>query len=95
MTAPGFFFERYSGKTPLQRLFWLDLLGVGTLVNLLFGFVALLMLANRMDFTWSLALHALIWPYNLFLVTSVWRHANASRPVKVVALGWLLTMLVV
>lgn len=89
---PGFVAERWQGKTSLRQLFWRDLLGVGTFVNLLFGFTALILLAKRADASWSLILHTLTLPYNLFLVSCVWRHVGVSVIAKVVSATWLLAV---
>lgn len=87
---PGFVAERWLGHTPLRQLFWRDLLGVGTLVNLLFGFSALILLAKRADATWGLILHQLPLPCNLFLVSCVWRHVDTKFAIRVAAVVWLM-----
>lgn len=87
-----FFLDRWRGKTPLRHLFWVDLLAFATVLNLLFGFVSLLMLAKRVDWIWVFALHGLIVPYNAFLVASVWRHAKTSIWTKAVSAVWLLVV---
>lgn len=90
---PGFVAERWLGHTPLRQLFWRDLLGAGTFVNLLFGFSALILLAKRADATWGLILHLLPLPYNLFLVSCVWRHVDTKFAIRVAAVVWLLATL--
>ena len=92
---PAFFLDRWSGRTSLNRLFWFDLMSVATVVNLLFGFVALLLLAKRVEGAWSLLVFALVQPYNLFLVSATWRHPRASPVVKGAAGLWVLTMLAI
>lgn len=90
-----FFRARWNGKAPLPRLFWVDLLAVATVLNLLFGFVSLLMLAKRVDWAWVFAVHALVIPYNVFLVGSVWRHAKTLPWMKAVSAVWLLVVLAI
>lgn len=87
--------DRWLGRTALDRLFWLELLGYGSVINLAFGFAGLLLLAHRVAITWSLTLHALVWPANLFLVACVWRHPRARTGHRVVAALWLAFMLVI
>ena len=81
--------NRWHGHTPVWRLFWRDLLGVGTLVNMVFVFVRLLLYAKRADPTWAMAVHLAPLPFNLFLVGAVWRHHAAPPWAKATALGWL------
>ena len=95
MIVHGFFAERWHGKTSLSRLFWRDLFGVGTFVNLLIGFTALILLAKRVDASWVLILHVLPMPYNLFLVSCVWRHGDVSATARVVSATWLLAVQIV
>ena len=86
---------RWHGHTPVARLFWRDLLGLGTLVNLVFVFAALLLYAKRADPALAFAVHLVPMPLNLFLVGAVWRHPAAAAWAKGVALLWLaLTWLV-
>ena len=85
-----FFRERWRGKTPLPRLFWIDLLATATVLNLLFGFVSLLMLAKRVDWAWVFAVHALVIPYNAFLVVSIWRHVETPPWMRAASAVWLL-----
>ncbi len=88
----AFFADRWQGRTAVQRLFWRDLLGVATLLNLLVGFVSLVMLAKRVEAPWPWLTHLLPLPYNLFLGCSVWRHRDALQSHKAVVLAWLVVM---
>ena len=92
MDATASLARRWHGHTPWPRLFWRDLLAIGTFANLLLADVALLLLAKRMDTAWGLALHLLVLPCNLFLVACVWRHPHSRTAAKAVAVGWLLLM---
>jgi hypothetical protein len=90
-----YFQVRWSGKVTLTRLFWLDMLTIATALNLFFAFVSLLMMAKRVDWPWILAVHAVILPYNIFLVFSVWQHAHTRIWMKVVSAIWLVVVAVV
>ncbi len=90
MQAATILARRWHGHTPWPRLFWRDLLAIGTFANLLFGFVALMLLAQRVNTAWGMALHLLLLPCNLFLVACVWRHPDSRLAARAVASGWLL-----
>ncbi len=77
-TKPGFFLARWRGLVPLDRLFWRDMVLVGTGVNLVTSAVALAMLGAKMPLSVALAVHFLPVPYNLFLFFAVWRTAGAQ-----------------
>ena len=69
MTASqGFIARRWRGDVPLRTVFWRDMLGVGTAVNVLFTFAALIA-ATQGGPSWvAVAIHLLPLPYNLFLL---------------------------
>lgn len=83
------FHARWRGHTPFPRLLWLDMWGVGTLVNAVCVFVTLLLYAKRVDPALAMVVHLLPLPLNLFLVASVWRHPAAVAWGKALALLWL------
>lgn len=91
----GYLRERWHSHVPAARLFWVDILAVGTVLNLFVGFTSLMLMAQRADWLWVLALHAIIVPYNVFLATCVWRHPRAAQAMKLVAALWALGMLAV
>jgi hypothetical protein len=95
LLLPIFVKERWQSRVPLARLFWVDLLAVGTVLNLFVGFTSLMLLAQRADWLWVVALHAIAVPYNLFLAASVWRHPRAPRIMKLVGALWCLGMLAI
>src|SRR4051812_2214067 len=90
----------WKGEVPLQRVFWFDLLLVGSVVNAVTAAGALA----------ALALHAPVWlaagifaaplPYNLLLCFFVWR-AAAHHPsgwagfAKLAAALWFVAALVI
>ena len=93
--AQHFFARRWRGEVPLRTLFWRDMLGVGTAVNLLATFVAL-MAASQGAPTWvAVGLHFAPLPYNIFLTAAVVRALPRSRFAAVGSLAWLALMTVV
>ncbi len=95
LSPRAFFADRWQGRTAVRTLFWRDLLGVATLLNLLVGFASLVMLAKRVDAPWPWVTHLLPLPYNLFLGLSVWRHGDALKSHKLVVAAWLALMLLI
>jgi hypothetical protein len=91
----GFFARRWHAQMAWQTLFWRDMLMVGSVANLLLGFASLVMVAQRMETNWAVAVHFALLPYNLFLVMSVWRWPDRRPKWKWAAGAWLLVMLVV
>ena len=80
----SFFARRWRGQIAWQRLFWRDMLAVGTVLNLAASFGAV-----------AVALHFAPMPYNLFLCLALWRLAQRPAPVAAAALAWLVVMTVV
>jgi hypothetical protein len=91
----GFFSSRWRGDVPLSRVFWLDMLGIGTVINLLASLAALILLAQKVDPRIAVALHFAPLPYNLFLFMAVWRAPQRTVFIGGMALAWLAAMLVV
>lgn len=79
---------------PLRRLFWRDMLGVGTLVNLAATFVSLMAAAQGAPIVLAAALHFAPMPYNLFLFAALWRLRERGSVLPFVALVWLVAMTV-
>lgn len=90
-----YFQSRWHGRVPLGRLFWRDLLVVGTMINLAFSFAALILVARGADGAWPAVVHFAPLPYNLFLLGSVWRAPGRSAGQGVAAALWFGAMLVV
>jgi hypothetical protein len=91
---PGFFLARWRGLIPLDRLFWRDMVLVGTGFNLVASALALAMLGAKMPLGGALAVHFLPVPYNVFLFLSVWRTAAAqpgplASAAQIIAATWL------
>ena len=89
LTREGFFLRRWRGQVAWQRLFWRDMLAVGTVLNLAVSFGALALLALGAPGTVAVALHFAPLPYNLFLFLALWRLARRPTPVVAAALAWL------
>lgn len=96
MTAtPGFFARRWRGQVPLRTVFWLDMLCVGTAVNVLATFAALVAASQGAPSWLAVAIHLVPLPYNLFLMVAVGRAPPPSRLATGLALAWALAMMVV
>lgn len=93
--SKGFWALRWHGQLPLPQLFWRDMLGFGTLLNLVFLFITLMLYAQRVDPILAMLVHWVVLPLNVFLVVSVWRHHQAHSSFKAGAALWLgLTLLI-
>lgn len=91
----GFFSRRWRGDVPLSRVFWLDMLGIGTVINLLASLAALILLSQKVDPRIAVALHFAPLPYNVFLFMAVWRSPRRTAFIGGMAVAWLAAMLVV
>ena len=96
----GFFRTRWMGETPLDRLFWRDMLLVGTAISVASSALALVLLGLKLPLWLVLAVHFLPVPYNIFLTIAVWRTAEKTGGLKaqLMMLGsafWLIATAVV
>lgn len=73
----------------LATLFWRDMVGVASLLNLAASVAAMMLAAGGAPLALAVALHFSPLPYNLFLFAAVWRHRRRSALVGVAALAWL------
>ncbi|TGS13208.1 hypothetical protein EN852_016570 [Mesorhizobium sp. M2E.F.Ca.ET.209.01.1.1] len=94
-----FFRRRWRGEAPLERLFWRDMLLVGTILSIASSALALVLLGLKLPLWLVLAVHFLPVPYNIFLTIAVWRTAEMSGGFKaqLVMLGsalWLIATVV-
>lgn len=90
----AFFRRRWQGGVPLRTLLWRDMFAVGTAVNIVATFVALIA-ASQGSPTWAAAaIHFLPLPYNLFLFAAVGRASPRSTVTTVLAAAWLCAMTV-
>lgn len=95
-TPPGHFFSaRWRGEVPWARIFWRDMLGIGTAVNLAATFVALIAAIKGAATAIVALLHFAPLPYNFFLFAALLR--APQRPPLATAVGalWLVVVLFV
>lgn len=96
-SAWTFLRSRWRGEVPLGIVFWRDMIGVGTAVNILFAMIALLLLAAEVDTPVVLLVYFAPVPWNLFLFLSVWRSASNTGGqhaslAKAIAAVWVLVV---
>jgi hypothetical protein len=96
----SFFRSRWQGLVPLDRLFWRDLVLVGTAISLAASALALVLLGLKLPLGLVLAVHFASVPYSLFLTMAVWRTTEKIPGAKawMMTLGatlWLVAMIVV
>lgn len=98
--ARSFFRSRWDGQVRLDRLFWRDMVLVGTAINVASSVAALILLGLKMPLGLVLAVHFAPVPYNIFLTSAVWRTAERTGGAKasLAMLGsalWLIATVVV
>ena len=81
----GYFRQLWRAEVPLRRVFWQDMVVVGTTVNIAAMGLAILAVVLGASTPAGIAIHLAPVPYNILLVTSVWRRADAERS----DWGWL------
>ena len=101
ISAVGSFFRsRWQGLVPLDRLFWRDMVVVGTVISIASSVLALILLGLKLPLWLVLVVHFAPVPYNIFLTFAVWRTAEKAGGAKASAmmLGsalWLILVVVV
>jgi hypothetical protein len=90
-----FFSRRWRGQAPLRQLFWRDMLVVGSLGNLLFTFVALMLAAQGAGTTTAALVHFAPLPYNLFLFAALLRSPQCRSAHQAAGFVWLVVMTLV
>ncbi|MBW8371470.1 MAG: hypothetical protein K0M66_10945 [Thiobacillus sp.] len=85
----NYFSRRWHGQVPLAVLLWRDMLGVGTVVNLIVTILALTAIIRGAHAGLAVALHFAPMPYNLFLFAAIWRAPDRNTFTSIVAAGWL------
>ncbi|MDP1927184.1 MAG: hypothetical protein Q8K62_01600 [Thiobacillus sp.] len=73
-------------------LFWRDMLGVGTVVNLIATILALAVIIQGAHAGLAVALHLAPMPYNFFLFAAIWRAPDRNLLTTVIATGWLVVV---
>jgi hypothetical protein len=92
---PSFLARRWRSEVPMHTLLWRDMLGVGTVVNMLFTFMALMATSQGAPFWAAAAIHFAPLPYNLFLFAAVVRAVPRNRIAAAVSFVWLALITVV
>jgi len=87
--AASFIASRWRGQTSLAVLYWRDMLAVGSIMNLLTGFAALMLAAQGVDLVIAAVVHFAVLPYNVFLVAALWRTPRHTRTMAWTSLVWL------
>ncbi|MET4697463.1 hypothetical protein ABIE65_000474 [Constrictibacter sp. MBR-5] len=103
MTTPRrrfaeFFAARWRGAVPLRRVFWWDMLVVGSAINVAAAMAALLALSLGVPGAAAVALFLAPLPYNLFLTAAVWRTApqdSSGMAARAVATVWCVVVTLV
>jgi len=90
----AFFTARWRREVPLDRLLWVDMILVGTMINLATTFVALMMLGFKAPTIVAIGTHFAALPYNAFLFAAAWRTADRVDAVRAmtaraIAAAWL------
>lgn len=90
----AFFRARWIGLVSVERLFWVDMVLVGTLINLATSFAALIALGLKWPLWAWVGVYLSPLAYNLFLVAALWRACDALTPrmantYRAGALGWI------
>lgn len=85
----GFFGSRWCGETYLGKLYWRDILIVGSVINLFTGFIALMIAAQGGDVWVAAMVHFASLPYSVFLVLALWRTPGRSKMMELTSLVWL------
>ncbi|MDP3287340.1 MAG: hypothetical protein Q8M64_03445 [Methyloversatilis sp.] len=93
---PEFFVARWHCRIPIARLFWWDMLLVGTAINGALTLAGLLAIANRLPDAAAHIAFALLLPYNLFMFIAVVRTSSRRRTpfaplFQLTSLIWLVT----
>lgn len=91
----GFFASRWYSVVDLRVLLWRDVLFVGTLINLVSAFAAMIMLTQKFAAIWALSVFLAPVPYNIFLLLSVWRSKEYTPLISLIAGVWFVLMLIV
>lgn len=85
----GFFARRWRGEVAWRRLFWRDMLGAGTLVNVLASMLALALATQGVPLGYAAATHFAPVPYNLFLFSALTRAPGHNGLAIAAGLAWL------
>ena len=84
-----FFARRWRGEVALRTLFWRDMVVVGSAVNLVATFQALMLAAQGIALGIAVAVHFAPLPYNVFLVAALARSPQRTAMTSLLAGVWL------
>lgn len=90
-----FFAQRWRAQIGWPTLFWRDLLLIGTSLNLLMTGTALVLISRDVPMQWVLLAHLSPLPYNLLIVSAIWRAPRRPTVVLCVSVFWLLLFIAV
>lgn len=90
-----FIAQRWQGRIEWTTLFWRDLLLTGTCLNALMIGTVLVLLSQDTSMHWVLLAHLSPLPYNLLIVSAIWRAPRRPAVVAAFSLGWLLLFVVI
>ena len=90
-----FFARHWRGEVPLATLFWRDMVVVGSAVNLVATFLALMLAAQGIALGIAVAVHFVPLPYNVFLVVALGRSPQRTAMTSLLAGVWLVAATVV
>lgn len=90
----------WRGERPLARVFWSDMIVVGSLVNILATAAAMLLFVAGAPIAFGVAVHFAPIAYNVLLFLAVWQSAARqpslwSFPAQAAALVWLIIVIMV
>jgi hypothetical protein len=90
----------WRGEVPLRQAVWRDMALVGTVVNIAAMGVAFFAVALGASMMTFFAIHFLPVPYNIFLVSAVWRSAERAPAdeawaARIGSLLWLMITFVI
>jgi len=95
MALNHYFSRRWHGQVPVAILFWRDMLGVGTLINLTATALGLIMIINGIHAGFAVALHFLPLPFNLFLLAALNRAPDRNTLLMTIAVAWFVVMMLI
>jgi hypothetical protein len=100
--AKSFLLSRCYREVPLRTVFWRDMIGVATALNILTGLelAGIVLLVSGFPVAIALPVHFGLLPWNIFLFLAVWRGADRITPsealvVRTLAAVWLVAMVVI
>jgi hypothetical protein len=98
-SVAGYFRVLYRGELPLARVFWTDMILIGSMVNIVGTAVAMLLFVSGAPIALGVFVHFAPVPYNVLLFLSVWqaaaREASAwSFAAQAAAMIWIVTAIV-